>query len=40
MTHGSEAWLMTVQEKQRLERAERTMVGHMYGVTMNDRDGI
>ena len=37
MIYGSETWQMKVEDKQRLERAERIMVRHMCGVTLNDR---
>ena len=34
---GSETWPMKVEDKQRLERAERMMLRHMCGVTLKDR---
>ena len=37
MIYGSETWPMKVEDKQRLERAERMMVRHMCGVTLKDR---
>ena len=37
MTYGSETWPMKVEDRQRLERAERMMVRQMCGVTLKDR---
>ena len=37
MIYGSETWPMKVEDKQRLERAERMMLRHMCGVTLKDR---
>ena len=37
MIYGSEPWPMKVEDKQRLERAERVMVRHMCRVTLKDR---
>ena len=37
MIYGSETRPMKVEDKQRLERAERTMVTHMCGVTLKDK---
>ena len=36
MIYGSETWPMKV-DMQRLERAEKMMVRHMYGVTLKAR---
>ena len=35
--YGSETWLMKVEDKQRLERAEKMMVRWMCGVTLKNR---
>ena len=37
MIYGSETWPMKVEDKQRLERAERMMVRHMCGVILKDK---
>lgn len=37
LVYGSETWLMKVEDRQRLERAERMMVRHMRGITLKDR---
>ena len=37
MIYGSETWPMKVEDRQRLERAERMMVRQMCGVTLRDR---
>ena len=37
MIYGRETWPMKVEDKQRLERAERMMVRHMCGVTLKDK---
>ena len=37
MVYGSDTWSMKVEDKQRLERAERMMVRYMCGVTLKDR---
>jgi hypothetical protein len=37
MIYGSETWPMKVEDRQRLERAERMMVRRMCGVTVRDR---
>ena len=37
MIYGSETWAMKVEDRQRLERAERMMVRWMCGVTLNDK---
>ena len=34
--YGSETWPMKVEDRQRLERADRMMVRRMYGVTLTD----
>ena len=36
-TYGSETWPMKVEDRQRLERAERMMVRQMCGVTLKDK---
>ena len=35
--YGSETWPMKVEDKPRLERAEKMMMGWMCGVTLKNR---
>ena len=37
MVYGGETWSMKVEDKQKLERAENTIVRWMRGVTIKDR---
>src|SRR5664279_5034486 len=37
MTYGSETWPMKVEDMHRLERAERMMVRHMCGGSLENR---
>ena len=37
MIYGSETWPIKVEDRQRLETAERMMARHMCGVTLKDR---
>ena len=40
MVYGSETWVMTVEQKMRLERAERRMLLWMCGVSLKDKVSI
>ena len=37
LVYGSETWPVKTEHMQRLERAERTMVRHMCGVSLKNR---